>query len=112
MPLLVIPGFPIILAMIGPFAAGAIDVFLNIGEVLLGALLALIFPEIGVSLAIGMFFPPHMAIVLMFGGITAWFVQKRKGKEWMADQGRTIGTALSVGATFTVPVLILLNILT
>lgn len=105
------PGFPIILAMIGPFAAGAIDLFLNLTEVILGAFVALIFPEIGVSLAIGMFFPPHMALALMFGGISALFIQKKKGKEWMNDQGRTVGTALSVGATFTVPLLILMNIL-
>ncbi|MHA2176219.1 MAG: OPT/YSL family transporter [Candidatus Hodarchaeales archaeon] len=105
------PGFPIFLAMIGPFAAGAIEMFLNIGEVIIGALLALLFPEIGISVAIGMFFPPHMALALMFGGISAWLVEKKKGKEWINDQGRTIGTALSVGATFTVPLLILLNIL-
>jgi hypothetical protein len=105
------PGFPIILAMIGPFAAGAIELFLNLGEVLLGIFAALLFPEIGVSVAIGMFFPPHMALALMLGGLSALIVQKKKGQDWMNDQGRTIGTALSVGATFTVPLLILMNIL-
>lgn len=105
------PGFPIFLAMIGPFTAGAIDLFLNIGELVVGVLIALLFPKIGISVAIGMFFPPHMALKLMPGGLIAWYIQKRKGKEYMQDQGRTSGTALSVGATFTVPLLILMNLL-
>ena len=104
------PGFPIFLAMIGPFAAGAIELFLNVGEMILGVLVALLFPKIGISVAIGMFFPPHMALMLMLGGLVAWVLEKRKGKEWMQDQGRTIGTALSVGATFTVPLLILMTL--
>ncbi|MFX0182284.1 MAG: OPT/YSL family transporter [Candidatus Hodarchaeota archaeon] len=105
------PGFPIMLAMIGPFAAGAIDVFLNIGEVLFGAISALFFPSVGISLAIGMFFPPHMALPLTLGGILALLLQRKYGKSWMEDKGRTAATALSVGATFTVPILILLSIL-
>lgn len=105
------PGFPITLAMIGPFAAGAIEVFFNIGELILGAGAALFFPGIGISIAIGLFLPPHMAICLSSGGILAIFLQKHYGKEWMDDKGKIIATALSVGATFTVPLLILINLI-
>ncbi|UCG03204.1 MAG: OPT/YSL family transporter [Candidatus Heimdallarchaeota archaeon] len=106
------PAFPIFLALIGPFAAGALDVFLKISEMIFGGILALFFPTIGLSVAIGMFFPPHMAICLSLGGITAFIAEKRKGKEWMKDKGQIIATAISVGATLTVPILILLNLLT
>ncbi|MFX0207751.1 MAG: OPT/YSL family transporter, partial [Candidatus Hodarchaeota archaeon] len=105
------PGFPIMLSMVGPFAAGAIEIFLNIGDLLLGAVTALLFPSVGISLAIGMFFPPHMALPLTLGGIVAFILQRKYGKSWMEDRGRTAATALSVGATFTVPILILLSIL-
>jgi MFS family permease len=105
------PAFPIFLALIGLFAAGSIDVFLNIPEMIFGGILALFFPTIGLSVAIGMFFPPHMAICLSLGGITALVVEKKKGKEWMKDKGQIVATAISVGATLTVPVLILLNLL-
>ncbi|MFX1508024.1 MAG: OPT/YSL family transporter [Promethearchaeota archaeon] len=104
------PAFPIFLALIGPFAAGSIDVFLNIPEMLFGGILALFFPTIGLSVAIGMFFPPHMAICLSLGGIMAIITEKKKGKEWMKDKGQIIATAIYVGATLTVPVLILLNL--
>ena len=104
------PAFPIFLALIGPFAAGAIDVFLNITEVLFGGILALFFPTIGLSVAIGMFFPPHMAFCISLGGVTAILIEKRKGKEWMKDKGQIIATAVSVGATLTVPILIILNL--
>jgi hypothetical protein len=105
------PAFPIYLALIGPFAAGAIDVFLNIAELIFGGILALFFPTVGLSVAIGMFFPPHMAICLSLGGIIALIAEKKKGKEWMKDKGQIIATAISVGATFTIPILILLNLL-
>ncbi len=105
------PAFPIYLALIGPFAAGAIDMFLNIAELIFGGILALFFPTIGLSIAIGMFFPPHMAICLSLGGIIAIIAEKKKGKEWMKDKGQIIATAISVGATFTIPILILLNLL-
>ncbi|MFX0125301.1 MAG: OPT/YSL family transporter [Candidatus Hodarchaeota archaeon] len=105
------PAFPIYLALIGPFAAGAIDVFLNITELIFGGILALFFPTVGLSVAIGMFFPPHMAICIALGGITALIAEKKKGKEWMKDKGQIIATAISVGATLTVPILILLNLL-
>ena len=105
------PAFPIFLALIGPFAAGSIDVFLNIPEMIFGGILALLFPTIGLSVALGMFFPPHMAICLCLGGITALIIEKKKSKEWMKDKGQIIATAIYVGATLTVPVLILLNLL-
>ncbi len=105
------PAFPILLALIGPFAAGAIDVFLNIGELIVGGTTALFFPTIGVSLAIGMFFPPHMAICLTLGGLVALLLEKKKGKEWMNDKGKMAATAAEVGATLTVPILILFNLI-
>ncbi|MFX0084915.1 MAG: hypothetical protein ACFFAU_04510 [Candidatus Hodarchaeota archaeon] len=105
------PAFPIFLALIGPFAAGAIEIFLNIVELLFGGILALFFPTIGLSVAIGMFFPPHMAICISLGGVTAIMIEKRKGKEWMKDKGQIVATAISVGASLTVPVLILMNLI-
>jgi hypothetical protein len=105
------PAFPIFLALIGPFAAGAIEIFLNIAELLFGGILALFFPTIGLSVAIGMFFPPHMAICISLGGVTAIMIEKRKGKEWMKDKGQIVATAISVGASLTVPVLILMNLI-
>ncbi|WP_455140450.1 OPT/YSL family transporter [Candidatus Hodarchaeum mangrovi] len=105
------PAFPIYISMIGPFAAGSIELFVNIAEVLIGAISALFFPGIGISLAIGMFFPPHMALCLSLGGITALLLERHRGKEWMKSRGAIAATALSVGATLTVPILILLNLL-
>ena len=105
------PAFPIYISMIGPFAAGSIELFVNIAEVLIGAISALFFPGIGISLAIGMFFPPHMALCLSLGGITALLLERHRGKEWMKSRGVIAATALSVGATLTVPILILLNLL-
>ena len=105
------PAFPIFLALIGPFAAGAIDVFLNIFELLFGGIVALFLPTIGLSVGIGLFFPPHMAICISLGGIIAYLTEKRKGKEWMTDKGQIMATAISVGATLTVPILILINLL-
>ena len=85
--------------------------FISLSVVLIiGAIFALFFPTIGVSLAIGMFFPPHMAICLMLGGAIALILEKRKGKEWMNDKGKMAATALEIGATFTVPILILLKL--
>ncbi len=57
-----------------------------------------------------MFFPPHMAFCISLGGVTAILIEKRKGKEWMKDKGQIIATAVSVGATLTVPILIILNL--
>ncbi len=105
------PAFPIYISMIGPFAAGSIELFVNIAEVLIGAISALFLPGIGISLAIGMFFPPHMALCLSLGGITALLLERHRGKEWIKSRGAIAATALSVGATLTVPILILLNLL-
>ncbi len=58
-----------------------------------------------------MFFPPHMAICISLGGVTAIMIEKRKGKEWMKDMGQIVATAISVGASLTVPVLILMNLI-
>ncbi|MFX0119479.1 MAG: OPT/YSL family transporter [Candidatus Hodarchaeota archaeon] len=104
------PGFPISIALIGPFAAGAIDVFLNIVELIAGGFIALLFPTIGVSLAIGMFFPPHMAVCITLGGLVALILEKKKGKTWMDDRGKMAATAVQVGATLTVPILILMKL--
>ncbi|MHA1227948.1 MAG: hypothetical protein ACTSPV_14470 [Candidatus Hodarchaeales archaeon] len=80
-------------------------------ELLLGGIVALLFPEIGISLVIEMFIPPHMALCLTSGGLVSMVFTKQKVENWMNDKDRTIGVALSVGATFTVPLLILLNVI-
>ncbi|MHA2226716.1 MAG: OPT/YSL family transporter [Candidatus Hodarchaeales archaeon] len=110
-PLLPAPAFPIQAMLIAPFAAGSIDAVLNFIEVLLGIVAAIIAgPGLGIGLAFGMFFPPHMALTIGMGGLTRILANKRFNKDWVQDKGTTAATAISVGASLTIPLLILLNL--
>ncbi|MHA2297051.1 MAG: OPT/YSL family transporter [Candidatus Hodarchaeales archaeon] len=106
------PGFPIQAMLIAPFAAGSIEAVLNIAELLLGMLLAIVMiPGTGIGLAIGMFFPPHMALAISLGGILRMVMDKKFGKDRVKDKGTTAATAVSVGASLTIPIMIVLALL-
>ncbi|MFW9998213.1 MAG: hypothetical protein ACFFD4_39595 [Candidatus Odinarchaeota archaeon] len=106
------PGFPVQAMLLAPFAAGSIEAVLNLGELLLGVIVAVVAgPGMGIGLAFGMFFPPHMALAIGLGGITRVIMDKRAGKDKVRDKGMTAATALSVGASLVIPIMIIMSLL-
>ncbi|MFX0209058.1 MAG: OPT/YSL family transporter [Candidatus Hodarchaeota archaeon] len=102
------PSFPILAAFIAPFAAGSITSILNLEELVIGGITALFFgPGVAIGFAFGVIFPPHMAFALAFGGVTRIILNKKLGKEKIEEQGTTAATALAVGGSLTIPLLIL-----
>lgn len=106
------PAFPVTAALIIPFASGDITSAINIMDFFLGGLAAVIFgPGIAIGAVFGALFPPHMALALTMGGLTRLLVNKKMGEKVAQDKGNTAVTALSVGASFVIPILILQSIL-
>ena len=60
-----------------------------------------------IGLAIGIFFPPHMALALTLGGLTRLLYDKKAGKEASKDKTSTIAPGLAVGGSFVIPILII-----
>jgi len=105
------PAFPVQGAIIAAFSSRSISSFLSI-EVLLifigvGIILAFFGSELAIGLAIGIFFPPHMALALTLGGLARIIYDKKAGKEVGKDRSTTIAPALAVGGSFVIPILIL-----
>ncbi|MCG3218044.1 MAG: OPT/YSL family transporter [Candidatus Heimdallarchaeota archaeon] len=105
------PAFPVQGAIIAAFSSRSISSFLSI-EVLLifiaiGIILAFFGSELAIGLAIGIFFPPHMALALTLGGLVRIIYDKKAGKEVGKDRSSTIAPALAVGGSFVIPILIL-----
>ena len=109
------PAFPIQGAFIAPFALRTFEGFISIGEAALGGVLGLFLGAISgsaaLAAAIGLLFPPHMAIMVTLGGITRLLVERKYGKERTQEEGNFRATAFSVGATLSVPVLIILTVI-
>jgi hypothetical protein len=109
------PAFPIQGAFIAPFALRTFEGFISIGEAALGGILGLFFGSISgtiaLAAAIGLLFPPHMALMITLGGILRLLVERKYGKERTQDEGNFRATAFSVGATLSVPILIILTVI-
>ncbi|MHA2098161.1 MAG: OPT/YSL family transporter, partial [Candidatus Kariarchaeaceae archaeon] len=109
------PAFPVQGAIIAAFSSRSISSFLSI-EILLifigvGILVAFFGSGLAIGLAVGMFFPPHMALALTFGGLTRILYDKMVGKEISRDRSTTIAPGLAVGASFVIPILIIRTLL-
>jgi len=105
------PAFPVQGAIIAAFSSRSISSFLSI-EVLLifigiGILLAFFGSDLAIGLAIGVFFPPHMALALTLGGVVRIVYDKKAGKEESREKSTTIAPALAVGGSFVIPILII-----
>jgi len=113
-PQLPAPAFPIQGAFLAPFALRTFEGFISIGEAAFGGILGLLLGSVSgtvaLAAAIGLLFPPHMAIMITLGGITRILVERKYGKKRTQDEGNFRATAVSVGATLSVPILIILTV--
>lgn len=109
------PAFPVQGAIIAAFSSRSISSFLSIEVVLLfigiGILAAYFGGGLAIGLAVGMFFPPHMALALTFGGLTRILYDRLAGKEVSRDKSTTIAPGLAVGGSFVIPILIIRTLL-
>ncbi|MFX0053163.1 MAG: hypothetical protein ACFE8U_17950, partial [Candidatus Hermodarchaeota archaeon] len=106
------PAFPFNAAIITAFATRNIESVINFVELIIGGFLGSLFgPNIGIGLLFGFFFPPHLGIALTAGGMTRSISNRRFGKERVKDNGITVVTGLSVGASIVLIPLVLLAFL-
>ncbi|MCY3412716.1 MAG: OPT/YSL family transporter [Candidatus Heimdallarchaeota archaeon] len=109
------PSFPVEGAILAAFANRSIASFLSINELLLflviGIILSIIGADIMFGLVIGLLFPPHMAIMLSLGGVVRFILDKKMGKEMAKDKISTIGSGIAVGASFVIPIMIVLALM-
>jgi uncharacterized oligopeptide transporter (OPT) family protein len=106
------PSFPVNGAIMAAFASNDIGSFLNLGELLIALILsfglAYFNVDLAIAVVIGIFFPPHMAIMLTLGGIARIWYTKKHGKSASDDKGVTMATGLAVGGSFVILIQILL----
>ena len=95
------PAFPVNGAIIAAFASKDLTAFLDLFQLLLmiglSFIVAYFSPDIAIGVVIGIFFPPHMAIMMSLGGIIRILYRRKVGKQISDDKGVTIATGLAVG---------------
>jgi hypothetical protein len=110
-PQLPAPAFPVQGALISAFAVGDLTVVFRVFDLLLGGLAGcLAGHNLGLGIAIGFLFPPHMGVCLAAGGLFRMFANRR----WPEDVkkgGITRATAVATGATFVIIPMVLLVII-
>jgi hypothetical protein len=52
-----------------------------------------------------------MAIMMAIGGIVRVFMDKKVGQELSKEKSRIIGPGIAVGASFVIPILIIISLL-
>lgn len=109
------PAFAVQGAIVSAFAGRNISGFLNIQLFILFMIISMIFAFLGSNLmmgiTIGLLFPPHMAIMLAIGGIIRVFLDRKLGKEKSKDKSAIIGPGIAVGASFVLPIMIILSMI-
>lgn len=105
------PAFPVQGAIVATFASRHVDTFINLKIFLIfiavGIVLVKLNVDIAMGAAIGLFLPPHMAIPLALGGIIRAYSQRGKTVEEVNEKMRIVGSALAVGASFVIPIMII-----
>ncbi|MDH5647354.1 MAG: OPT/YSL family transporter, partial [Candidatus Heimdallarchaeota archaeon] len=109
------PAFPVNGALVSAFASRSVTSVLSLNWLFIGLIFGMVFAlfdaDIVLGIVLGLFFPPHMALALSLGGITRYLYDRKVGKEIGKDRGSTIATALGVGGSFVIPILIILVLL-
>lgn len=109
------PAFPVQGAIISAFASRSIETFLSISQLafglIAGILIAFFGSNVSLGLALGLFFPPHMALCLTFGGLTRVLYTRKVGPEKSNKDGPTIATGLAFGSSLVIPILIILALI-
>jgi hypothetical protein len=106
------PAFPVQGAILASFASRDVTSFIDLQVFFIVMGLAVLFTKLGtdvfLGIVIGMLFPPHMAVPMMLGGLTRILIDRRYDEEKAKDLSSTIGPGLAVGASFVIPIMIIL----
>jgi len=109
------PAFPVQGAILASFASRDISSFIDIQLLIICLVAAILLSKLGndllFGLVIGLLFPPHMAIPMALGGLFRIFLDRRQGIDQSKETASTVGPAISVGASFVIPILIIVSLL-
>ncbi|MHA1727357.1 MAG: OPT/YSL family transporter [Promethearchaeota archaeon] len=110
--LLPAPSFPVNGAIAAAFASNDVTQFLILPELFIAMAISLAIAyfssDLAIGVVIGIFFPPHMALMMTLGGLIRLLYKKKVGEKVAGDKGITIATGLAVGASFVILIQIIL----
>ena len=97
------------------FASRSVTSFLDIQLFLIvlaiGVLISGFSTDLAMGIAIGVLFPPHMAIMMGFGGIVRILLDRKFGKKESKEKSSIMGPGLAVGASFVIPIMIVMALI-